>query len=168
MMVKKILMLGEIGVGKTSISRRLAFGTFGENYKATIGVDIYSYDVKPDPEGMAFKFLVWDTDGSHGESIFRQYYARQAQAAMIVCDVTRPSTLETMLQLGRLYADVMPGRYFAFVLNKVDLVEDPATTQSLEKLRSSKIPLFRTSAMSGENVTAAFHKAAVEIIKLER
>lgn len=168
MIVRKILMLGEIGVGKTSISRRLAFGTFGDNYKATIGVDIYSYDVKPDPEGLAFKFLVWDTDGSHGESIFRQYYARQAQAAMIVADVTRPSTIETMLQLGRLFADVMPGRYYAHVLNKVDLAADPATTEALERLKSSRVPLFRTSALSGERVTSAFHDAAVEIIKLER
>lgn len=166
--VKKILMLGEIGVGKTSISRRLVFGTFGDNYKATIGVDVYSFDVKPDPEGVPFKFLVWDTDGSYGESIFRQYYARQAQAAMIVADVTRPSTVETMLQLGRLYQEVMPGRYFAHVLNKTDLSEDPAVAQSIEKLKTSKVPLFRTSAISGESVAQAFFKAATEIIKLER
>src|SRR5262249_33245211 len=109
MIIKKILMLGEIGVGKTSISRRLLFSTFGDSCKATIGVDIYTYDVKPDPEGLQFKFLIWDTDGSHGDGIFRQYFARQAQAAMIVSDVTRPSSVESMLQLGRQYADIMPG-----------------------------------------------------------
>ena len=168
MIVKKILMLGEIGVGKTSISRRLAFGSFGDNYKATIGVDIYSYDVQPDPEGQAFKFLVWDTDGSHGESIFRQYYARQAQAAMIVADVTRPSTVETMLQLGRMFADIMPGRYFAHVLTKIDLAADPAVSEALDRIGSAKVPLFRTSALAGDNIAEAFHAAAVEIIKLER
>ncbi len=168
MITKKVLMLGEIGVGKTSISRRLSFGSFGDNYKATIGVDIYSFDVKPDPEGIPFKFLVWDTDGSHGESIFRQYYARQAQAAMIVADITRPSTVESMLKLGRLYEDVMPGRYCAFILNKTDLDEDPAVTAIYDRLKAAKVPLFRTSALSGENVAEAFHTAAVEIIKLER
>jgi small GTP-binding protein len=168
MILKKILMLGEIGVGKTSISRRLSFGTFGDNYKATIGVDIYAYDVKPDPEGLPFKFLVWDTDGSHGESIFRQYYARQAQAAMIVADITRPTTLDSMLKLGRLYEEVMPGRYYAFVLNKLDLAEDPGLAGRLEQLKASRVPLFRTSALTGHNVAQAFHDAAVEIIRLER
>lgn len=168
MIVKKLLMLGEIGVGKTSISRRLAFGTFGDNYKATIGVDIYSYDVKPDPAGHAFKFLVWDTDGSHGESIFRQYYARQAQAAMIVADVTRPSTIETMLKLGRLYEDVMPGRYYAYVLNKIDLATSESSSDLLERVRSTKVAVFQTSALLGSNVAEAFHDAAIEIIKLER
>ena len=168
MIIRKVLMLGEIGVGKTSISRRLVFDSFGENYKATIGVDVYTYDVKPAPEGNDFKFLVWDTDGSHGESIFRQYYARQAQAAMIVADITRPSTVETMLQLGRLYAEIMPGRYFAYILNKMDLAEDPAVAGSIERLKAFKVPVFRTSALSGQNVADAFFKAAGDIIKLER
>lgn len=168
MIVKKVLMLGDIGVGKTSISRRLSFGHFGDSYKATIGVDIYSYDVKPEPEGAPFKFLVWDTDGSHGESIFRQYFARQAQAAMIVADITRPSTVESMLNLGRLYEDVMPGRYYAYILNKADLEEDPAVTEIRQRVEATKVPLFRTSALSGANVAEAFHAAAVEIIKLER
>ncbi len=168
MMVRKILMLGEIGVGKTSLSRRLAFGTFGESYKATLGADIYTYDVEPAPNGAQFRFLIWDTDGSHGESIFRQYYARQAQAAMIIADVTRPSTVETMLQLGRLYADIMPGRFFAHVLNKVDLAEAPAVAETLDRIAATKVPLYRTSALSGQNVAGAFHQAAVEIIELER
>jgi small GTP-binding protein len=168
MMVRKILMLGEIGVGKTSLSRRLAFGTFGEGYKATLGADIYTYDVDPPPGGAGFRFLIWDTDGSYGESIFRQYYARQAQAAMIVGDITRPSTVETMLGLGRLYADIMPGRFFAHVLNKIDLAEDPAMVHTLERVKATKVPLYRTSALSGENVAGAFHRAALEIIDLER
>jgi small GTP-binding protein len=165
--VRKVLMLGEIGVGKTSISRRLVFNSFGDNYKATIGVDVYSYDVKPDPSGMPFKFLIWDTDGSHGESIFRQYFARQAQAAMIVADVTRPSTVETMMRLGRLFEDVLPGRYCGYVLNKTDLEMDTAVADMLGRLESTHLPLFKTSALTGDNVAQAFHDAATSIIALE-
>jgi small GTP-binding protein len=167
MIVRKILLLGEIGVGKTSIARRLVFGTFGDSYKATIGVDIYTYDVTPPPQDVAFKFLVWDTDGSYGESVFRQYYARQAQAAMIVADITRPSTVDTMLRLGQLFADVAPGRYFAHVLNKTDLVETNAAADITGRVAATKAPLFQTSALSGDNVAGAFSAAAGEIIKLE-
>lgn len=167
MMVRKILLLGEIGVGKTSIARRLVFGTFGDSYKATIGADIYTYDVTPPPARTAFKFLVWDTDGSYGEAIFRQYYARQAQAAMIVADITRPATVETMLRLGRLFADIVPGRYFAHVLNKIDLIDPADGADTSARVAATKIPLYKTSAKSGENIAGAFSAAAEDIIDLE-
>ncbi len=167
MIVRKILLLGEIGVGKTSMARRLVFGTFGDSYKATIGVDIYTYDVAPPPNGTPFKFLVWDTDGSYGETVFRQYFARQAQAAMIVSDITRPTTVETMLRLGKLFADVAPGRFFGHVLNKTDLVDANAADDLAARIAETKVPLYRTSALSGDNVAGAFSTAALEIMKLE-
>jgi small GTP-binding protein len=168
MISRKILLLGEMGVGKTSIARRLKFNTFGDRYKATIGADIYAYEVVPPPLGIAFEFLIWDTDGSYGEGVFRQYYAQQAQAAMIVSDATRPSTLDTMITLGRMFADVLPGRYFAHILNKMDAVEDGVAEDMIMRLQTTKVPLYTTSALTGDNVTSAFAKAAVEIIKLER
>jgi GTPase SAR1 family protein len=45
MTARKIMLLGEIGVGKSSIARRLVFDRFEGDYKPTIGVDVYSYDV---------------------------------------------------------------------------------------------------------------------------
>ena len=168
MKTRKILLLGEVDVGKTSIARRLKFNSFGDSYKATIGADIYAYDVVPPPEGTPFKFLIWDTDGSYGAGIFRQYYAQQAQAAMIVADVSRPSTIDTMVELGRLCADVIPGRYFAHVLNKMDLLEETAAEDLIGRLKATKVPLYLTSALSGIGVAAAFATAATEIVKLER
>lgn len=167
-MTRKILLLGEIGVGKTSIARRLQFNTFGDTYKATIGADIYTYDVLPSPMGTEFTFLIWDTDGSYGEGVFRQYYAQQAQAAMIVADVTRPSTIDTMIALGRMFADVMPGRYFAHIINKMDAVDEDTADDLTVRLKAMKVPLFATSAQSGHNVAGAFGDAATAIIKLER
>ena len=123
-MIKKIMLLGEIGVGKTSIARRLSLNAFGESYKATIGVDIYRYDVVPPPGKEPFTFLVWDTDGSYGEAIFQHIYFREAHAAVIVSDATRPSTIDSMLRLGQHFMDTLPGRYLAHVVNKVDLLDD--------------------------------------------
>lgn len=168
MMIRKIMLLGEIGVGKTSIARRLAFDKFGDVYKATIGVDLYRYEVTPPPGGVEFQFLVWDTDGSYGEAIFRQFYARQAQAAMIVADVSRPSTIDSMLRLGELFADTLPGRYFAHVLNKLDLVDNEPAADLTARLVATKVPLFTTSAKTGRDVQDAFHLAAAAIIKLEQ
>ncbi len=45
MSARKVMLLGEIGVGKSSLARRLVFDKFEFDYKPTIGVDIYRYDV---------------------------------------------------------------------------------------------------------------------------
>jgi small GTP-binding protein len=168
MLIKKILMLGEIGVGKTSISRRLAFDTFGDVYKATIGVDIFRYELDPPPDGVPFQFLVWDTDGSYGEAIFRQVYARQSDAAMIISDVSRPATIDTMIEIGRNFAATLPGRYFAHVINKVDLTDDAVPAHLATRLDELKVPWFDTSAASGRHVREAFTAAARDIMRLDR
>ncbi len=166
-MIKKLILLGEIGVGKTSLARRLVSDTFGDNYKATIGVDIYRYELDSARVGTPFQFLMWDTDGSFGESIIRQFYARKSDAAMIIADVTRPSTIDTMVRMSQQYKQAAPGRYVAHVLNKVDLVENEVPAEIRQRLLSTNVPLFETSAASGLQVKHSFQEVAQSIIQLE-
>lgn len=158
---RKIMLLGEIGVGKSSIARRLVFNRFDPDYKPTLGVDVYSYEIKPgsgeNPDAGA-RLIIWDTDGNFGDSILSLIYVKQAAAALIVGDITRRETLEAMLELGRRFMEAMPGRYCGLLLNKSDMASKvvdlpPALTQS-------KIPIMRTSAKTGENVEDAFLRAA--------
>lgn len=164
-MMRKIMLLGEIGVGKTSIARRLAFQMYEEDYKATIGTDIYHYEVVPSPADLPFQFIVWDTDGSYGEAIFRHVYVKEAQAAMIVADVTRQQTIETMVKLGEMFADALPGRYCGFVLNKTDLLGAGREPVLPPKLSSLARHLARSSAKTGDGVVDAFHRAARAIVR---
>ena len=97
---KKVMLLGEIGVGKTSLAQRLLFDRFDADYKSTIGVDLYKYDIDIPGEAAPVALVLWDTDGNWGESLFRHVYVKGATAAVIVGDVSRRSTLETMLQLA--------------------------------------------------------------------
>ena len=159
------MLLGEIGVGKTSIARRLTFKVFEEDYKSTIGTDIYHYEVVPSPAPEPFEFVVWDTDGSYGETIFRHVYAKQAQAAMIVADVTRQQTIATMTTLGEMFADVLPGRFCGFVLNKMDLLEPSREPAIPPKLRSLARHLTPSSAKTGSGVAEAFERAARAIVR---
>lgn len=167
MIVRKILLVGEVGVGKTSIARRLVFDKYGDLYAATIGVDIYRYEVKPSPAAMPFQFLVWDTDGSYGDGVFRQVYARQAQAALAIGDISRPSTLATMHRLAGLFAESAPGRFFAHIVNKTDLADADTRARVEAELQASKVPFAMTSAKDGTEVREAFARAAAEILKLE-
>jgi len=162
---RKIMLLGEIGVGKSSIARRLVFDRFESDYKPTLGVDVYSYEIEPglsphpgaDAHAGA-KFIIWDTDGNFGDNILSHIYIKQAAGALIVGDVTRRTTLDSMLQLGRSFMSAMPGRYCSFLINKSDLA---GTTAELPPaLEQASIPIVRTSAKTGENVKEAFLGAA--------
>lgn len=161
----KIMLLGEMGVGKTSIAKQLVFGTFAGEYGSTIGVDIYTYKVEPPPEGQPFTFLVWDTDGSFGDSAFEMVYMRQAQAALVVADIGRPSTVASAVRLCDRFADVRPGRFLAAILNKWDLVEPGIEPDIPDALADPGFPVLRTSAKTGMNVKQTFHDAAHTILR---
>ena len=163
MIVRKIMLLGEIGVGKTSIVRRLAFDRFDGIYKATLGTDVYRYEVEPPPGAEPFHFIVWDTDGNFGNSIFQHVYVKQAHAALIIGDVSRRTTLDHMVKLGEGFMDALPGRPFSYVINKVDLLAPGDHLDLPPGLSSDEFPTIRTSAKTGEHVRRAFHDLAAII-----
>jgi small GTP-binding protein len=161
MTARKIMLLGEIGVGKSSIARQLVFGHFETRYKPTLGVDVYSYEIEPGLSGgvePGAKFVIWDTDGNFGDSILSHIYIKEAAAALVVGDLTRQTTLHTMLDLGRGFMNAMPGRYCGFLVNKSDLVD--AAAELPPELIQASVPMLRTSAKTGENVKNAFLRAA--------
>jgi small GTP-binding protein len=156
---RKIMLLGEIGVGKSSIARRLVFDRFESEYKPTLGVDIYTYEINSTaPACQRAAFIIWDTDGNLGDSILSHVYIKEAAAALIVGDVTRPATLDAMVQLGQQFMTAMPGRYCSFLINKFDLADGSDDVPS--SLARSSVPTLRTSAKTGENVKTAFLGAA--------
>ncbi|MGD9785576.1 MAG: Rab family GTPase [Hyphomicrobiaceae bacterium] len=159
----KLMLLGEIGVGKSSLVRRLVHDRFDTDYTRTLGVDIYRYDLPEVTGRPASSFIVWDTDGNFGEAIFRHTYMKQASAAVIVADVTRRATFDAATALARGFREAFPGRYHALVVNKIDLatsVEEPPLPTDFARGADG---LFMTSAKSGENVREAFHEAAATI-----
>ena len=123
---RKIMLLGDIDVGKTSIIDRLVFGKFDIGSKVTINVDMFRYAIDDaGPAGnQSVDWVIWDTDGKMADSVFKnQYYIAGAAAALIVGDITRRQTMDTMVRLASLCATKLPGRYVAFILNKIDLIE---------------------------------------------
>lgn len=165
----KLMLLGEIGVGKTSLIRRMVRGSFEHEYKPTFGVDLYRVPIDAGPSGANHvELIVWDTDGNFGQTMFRHVYIKGASGALIIGDVMRRPTLETMVALAEGFQDALPGRHFGFVANKSDLVSDAAMLQLPEKLTSARHPLIITSAKSGSNVEEAFNHAAASIVRREQ
>ena len=69
----KILLLGDIAVGKTSIAKRLVFDRFDSDYKTTIGVNVLSHEVTVyDGGANKMRLVIWDTDGDFSQAIFNK------------------------------------------------------------------------------------------------
>jgi len=164
MTARKVMLLGEIGVGKSSLARRLVHDRFETDYRPTLGVDIYRYDVTAPPGTKPVSLIIWDTDGNLGEAIFKHAYMKQAAAALIVADVTRPATIDALLRLSAGFHLAFPGRYDALIVNKMDLV-DGEDTKLPSQLAAQRENVFHTSAKTGDNVRNAFHEAAAAIIR---
>ncbi len=169
MTAKKLLLLGEIGVGKTSLVRRLVHDELPTDYRATMGVDLYRYEMAGIGEGgsRSLELVVWDLDGNYGLSIFRHVYSKGASGALIVGDVMRQSTLEHMVLLADGFTEAMPSRQFSFVVNKVDLVGEPDAGLLPDRLKEARHPLIWTSAVKAQNVQSAFKQVADAIVRRE-
>ncbi len=163
MTARKVMLLGEIGVGKSSTVQRLVFDRFNFDYKPTIGVDVYRYEVPEKPGCERTSLIVWDTDGNFGDAIFRHVYMKEAAAAMIMGDLSRPQTLETMVRLAEGFTETFPGRHIALLLNKSDLVASPSAVELPAAFARLKITPVFTSAKTGHNVPDCFAQAAEAI-----
>lgn len=157
----KVMLLGQIGVGKSSIAQRLVFDRFESSYKPTIGVDVYRYEASADER--AVPMIVWDSDGNLGDAMFRHVYLKEASAALIVGDITRQDTIDAMPEIAASFRDRLPGRCVCFLVNKADLATDLAPLDG--ELARSDTMLFHTSALTGENVKLAFAETAKAIVR---
>jgi small GTP-binding protein len=166
---RKIMLLGDIGVGKTSIIRRFVLGRFEGTYRGTIGFDLFTFEI---PEvgaqpGEGLPVVIWDTDGNAGLNILRQdTYMRGTSAVLVVGDWSRPETHAVMAEVATSYRNTFPARPILLVLNKADLVEgQPATPRVLEPLISDGVPFISTSAMTGDAIVPAFQEAGRAIVR---
>jgi GTPase SAR1 family protein len=165
MQTAKVMLLGEMGTGKTSLSQRLIFDRFVGNYKTTIGVQILTCDVKvgrPDADDK-IRLVLWDTDGDFGSQILDTIYVSGASAAVIVSDASRPQTITRMFHLVDDFERKFPGRPFRAIVNKIDLIEAGPGAIKLSDHRAADV-LF-TSAKTGEGVEAAFRELGETILR---
>ncbi|MCW2282971.1 small GTP-binding protein [Rhodoblastus acidophilus] len=161
----KVMLLGDIGVGKTSLARRLVFGKFDGDYKTTIGVDILTHELKlvGRPEDIWAKLLLWDTDGDFGQHIFKSVYLAGASGALVVADASRPATIEKMFTLAAGFSEAIPGRPVLGLVNKADIVRPNLC--GVDRLGLPEEQIMVTSAKSGENVNEAFGGIAETIYR---
>jgi len=152
---KKICLLGDEAVGKTSLMRRYVEARFDDKYLSTVGVTISRKTlVLP---SYTMNMLVWDMEGSPNLKKTQVNYLRGAAGALIVCDLSRRETLAAFERYAHQLRALNKNVPFVLIGNKVDLDDRDVLGAELEKIaKDLKAPYLLTSAKTGTQVEEAF------------
>lgn len=168
---KKICLLGDAGVGKTSIIRRYVYSTFDEAYVSTIGTKVSTKVLHVDEGGkrVIIKLLIWDLMGNPRFRRVRESALRGAKGAVVVCDVSRGETQENVEEWAASIYESVGDIPWIILANKSDLVPPGGAGWEDVRARAERygVPYYFTSAKTGENVNDAFHMLASMIIMSE-
>ncbi|MFW9934987.1 MAG: Rab family GTPase [Candidatus Thorarchaeota archaeon] len=165
--VVKVIIVGDWGVGKTSLIRRFAENKFDHDYKPSIGVNIVTKVV--DVAGRKLKLQLFDTGGQERFQSLRQRYYKGANAVIFVFDITRPSSASAIESKWLDEVKSILGEDFvrAVLANKTDLDSDRAVSEYAAQQATDRIQgkYYETSALDGRNVTEAFSELAAELME---
>lgn len=156
MEARKICILGDFAVGKTSLVSRFVHSQFSQSYFASIGIKV---DVKEVvlPDGSPCKLAVWDVAGTDTPTELFLRYVRGASGYLLVADGTRADTLDKALELREAIESHLAVLPFVGVVNKADLEGRQEIDESrIAQLEQASETWLRISALEGTNVDRAF------------
>jgi len=157
---KKVCMIGDFAVGKTSLVARFVNNVFSEKYLTTVGVKIDTKVVKLDSQ-REVKLVLWDIAGNDEFSTTAAAYLRGASGYLLVVDGTRLATLDAALRLKAAVDESLQHPPFLALFNKEDLQHDwEISMDSVADLRRQGWPIVVTSARTGHGVEEAFREFA--------
>ena len=166
-LIFKIILIGNSGVGKTSITNNALKNIFFESYRATIGMEIFSLFVKVNHK--IIKLQIWDTCGQEiYRSLITNFY-RNSSLAVIVYSIDKKTSfkdIDLWLKELRLYSS--PDIKIILIGNKSDLEDKREVTyeEGAKYLEDDRIMSFyETSAKTGDNVKKLFEEIGIELYK---
>lgn len=160
----KVCLLGDFGVGKTSLVSRFVRNTFSDKYLTTVGVKVDSKEVALDERGPV-RLVVWDIAGKSALDALNMSYLRGASGLLLVADGTREPTMRTAIDLLLQSRSQLPDAHAVLLVNKLDLVERwEVAPSTLAELRKT-LAVIETSALSGDGVEQAFAELASGLVR---
>ena len=169
---KKICLVGDFGVGKTSLIRRFVEREFSDQYLSTVGVKISRKTIEL-PKKIEQKFeklqlMIWDLEGHTKFKAIAPSYLQGASGAILVADVTRQETMDRLEEHLNLFLSINPKGFIIIAFNKSDLFDEEKmekllTTYDLSK-QAQVLSSYATSAKTGKEVDLIFEQLAYKIV----
>ena len=168
----KVVLLGDGGVGKSSLIQRFVSNKFDPSLFHTIGVEFLNKDLEV--EGERYTLQIWDTAGQERFKSLRTPFYRGSDCCLLTYAIDDPQSFQNVAMWKKeflYYADVKDPDNFPFVVlgNKSDMVEErkvKAEEAGLWCQQSRGLPYFETSAKDAVNVDRAFVAAIQRVAAL--
>ncbi|UCE73032.1 MAG: GTP-binding protein [Methanomassiliicoccales archaeon] len=169
---KKIILLGDGAVGKTSLIRRFVVDKFDDKYILTVGSKITAKEIQINMKEQVFivKLQIWDILGQRGFTKLHQSSFRGTHGVFLVADITRMDTLRSLRTYWVPEVQKIAGSVpFVILVNKYDLMDNAKfNEEELTEFASKyKVPFYFTSAKNGDNVKKAFYTLGKSMIELK-
>ncbi|XP_044143950.1 ras-related protein Rab-42 [Bufo gargarizans] len=163
----RVLLLGDSGVGKTSLLRRYTEDEFTDTTGPTVGVDFCSRIEEPEA-GVKVRLQFWDTAGQERYRAVTRSYYRNAACVILLFDLTAHKTFESIKNWHMEVTDRAQPQPLLFLLlgTKSDMHEQRNVSQEEAQslAHSIRAPYLETSARTGSNVSAALSLLCRELL----
>ncbi|KAG6512836.1 ras-related protein RABA2a-like [Zingiber officinale] len=162
----KVVLIGDSGVGKTNLLSRFTRNEFNLESKSTIGVEFATRTLQV--EGRIIKAQIWDTAGQERYRAITSAYYRGALGAVLVYDVTKPTTFDNISRwLKELRDHADSNITIMLVGNKTDIKHQRAVASEDAHSYAEKegLSFIETSALDATNVEQAFQMILAEIYR---
>ena len=177
----KVILLGDAGVGKTSLLARYVDGIFRSEYKQTVGANFLIKEInlnhiidkvdidttlKKNVKDKGFALYFWDLGGQTDKLFVTEYYFIQAVGAMVIFNVDNIESFDNIdfwiSKLKELSGDIP----FIIIGNKIDLEDKRKISTEQIKAKAEKFgaKFFETSAKLNESVDSAFEDLSIQIL----
>jgi small GTP-binding protein len=167
--VYKLIVVGDAGVGKTSLARRFCTGQFDESYLFTLGVDFFTKQLKI--KNHPVKLVIYDTGGQERFDFIRGLYFEGAAGAVIAYDVTDRKSFERISHWKEQVLQRCEGIPLELVACKVDLSDQRVVKSDEGEAEAKKngMAFLESSAKTDFQVNDVFQRLAEKIwIKFEK
>ncbi len=162
--IKKMALLGDPAVGKTSLVQRFVFDMFDDRYITTIGAKVIKKEMVVD--GSELKLMIWDLLGQDTFDHLVSSTLKGVEGAFIVFDLTRKNTLERIPKFLSMVEGINGDVPLIVLGNKKDMESDIEVREEDTHKYTVDIgnPYYATSAKTGENVELAFKELGKMIL----
>ena len=164
----KVVMVGESGVGKTSIISRYVLNQFSDIVVSTTGASYATKNFELD-KVHKIKFQIWDTAGQERFRSLAKIFYQNASAVVLVYDITKRDTFEKIKEfwIKEIKENAPPDIIIALAGNKSDNYEfEVVTIQEGKDLAKEYQAIYKsTSAMSSKGIDELFRSIAKKFIE---